>query len=160
MKMIIVLSLTPILLGCGKSDDDLRATIRSEMARASARSFVTNGQVIGPYTPAVKVGGWVFVSGQIGIDPTTAELAGSDIETQTRQALSNLLQILRSSGCDSSAVVQCSVYLRDIRDFQSMNRIYGGYFGEGSYPARTTVEVSNLPKNARIEIAAIAWTSR
>ncbi len=144
-----------MLIGCGKTDDELRKMIQDEMSNAS-RSYVTNAQVIGPYTPAVKVGNLVFISGQVGISQETGELVGNDTESQTKQALMNLLSIAKQAGCDSSDIVQCSVFLRDIKDFPKMNVIYGGFFLEGKYPARATVEVSNLPRNAKVEIAAIA----
>ncbi|MBI4427519.1 MAG: hypothetical protein HY562_00190 [Ignavibacteriales bacterium] len=130
------------------------------MVKASAKSFITNAQVVGPYSPAVKVGNFLFISGQIGISQETAELVGNDIEAQTRQAMINLLSLLTEAGFDSSDVVQCSVFLKDIKDFPKMNLIYGGFFAENRYPARSTVEVSNLPRNASVEIAAIAFKSK
>jgi len=155
LMMVLVLLVT----GCGPSEDEVRAVVQSELARASTRSEITNAEVIGPYSPAVRVGNLLFVSGQIGLDPLTGQLAGTTIETQTQQALQNLESILAEAGFDSSEVVQCSVFLKDINDFQKMNLIYGGYFPEDHYPTRTTVEVSNLPRNAIIEIAAIAYKS-
>jgi 2-iminobutanoate/2-iminopropanoate deaminase len=122
----------------------------------ASRSFITDEQVIGPYSPAVKVGNLLFVSGQIAMKPGTTELAGADIETQARQVLENLKGIVTKAGYDMADVVQCTVYLKDINDFAKMNQIYGSYFIQGRYPTRTTVEVSNLPRNARIEIAAVA----
>jgi len=137
----------------------VKTIVANELANASARSKVTNAEVIGPYSPAVRIGNLLFVSGQIGLDPATGQLAGPEIEAQTQQALRNLGSVLSGTGFDSSHVVQCTVYLKDMNDFQKMNLIYGGYFQEGHYPARTTVEVSNLPRNAIIEIAAIAFKS-
>lgn len=145
-----------LLAGCGRSEDELRSLMRKEIASTFAKSYVTSAQVIGPYSPAVKSGPFLFVSGQIGIDPNTLELVSDGLEAQTRQALMNMSRVLREAGYDSTDVVQCVVYLRDMKDFPKMNLIYGGFFQEGKYPARTTVEVSNLPKNARIEIAATA----
>ena len=160
MKLTIrLMCLALFLLGCGPSEDDVRAIVQSELARASARSEITSAQVIGPYSPAVRVGNLLFVSGQIGLDPQTGQLAGTTIEAQTQRALQNLGSVLASAGFDSSQVVQCSVFLRDMNDFQRMNLVYGGYFQEGHYPSRTTVEVSNLPRNAIIEISAIAYKS-
>ncbi len=157
--LLCALSMIVVLSGCGPSEDDVRAIVQSELAKASARTEVTNAQVIGPYSPAVRVGRLLFVSGQIGLNPETGQLAGPDIEAQTQQALLNLGSVLSGAGFDSSQVVQCSVFLKDINDFQRMNLIYGGYFQDGHYPARTTVEVSNLPRNAIVEIAAIAFKS-
>lgn len=159
MKTIIPFSMLILFIGCGKSDDQLRKMMHEEIARAS-RSYFTEAQVIGPYTPAVRVGNLVFISGQVGMSQETAQLVGDDIESQTKQALVNLLAIAKQAGCDSSDIVQCSVFLKDIKDFPKMNVIYGGFFAEGRYPARATVEVSNLPRNAKVEIAAIAVKSK
>jgi 2-iminobutanoate/2-iminopropanoate deaminase len=152
-------SAAAVFSGCGPSEDDVRAIVQRELANASVRTEVTNAQVIGPYSPAVKVGRLLFISGQIGLDPETGQLSGTDIEGQTQQALRNLGSVLSGAGFDSSQVVQCTVFLKDMNDFQRMNLIYGGYFREEHYPARTTVEVSNLPRNAIVEIAAIAYKS-
>lgn len=157
MKTISLTALLLILAGCGPSDDDVRALIRDELSRASQKSVIQEGTPIGPYSPAVQVGPLLFVSGQIGLDPETQSLAGRDIKAQTVQALRNLNAILVKAGYDSSQVVQCTIYLKDINDFQDMNLTYGGYFPESGYPARTTVEVSNLPRGAVIEIAAVAY---
>ncbi len=123
---------------------------------ATTRTFITDAQVIGPYSPAVRVGNTLYVSGQIAMKPGTTELAADDIEIQTRQVLDNLKGILEKAGYEMTDVVQCTVYLRDINDFTKMNQIYGSYFVQGRYPTRTTVEVSNLPRKARIEITALA----
>ena len=110
-----------VFLGCGKSDDEIRSFIRDELSKAAQRSYITDAQVIGPYSPAVQVGDFLFVSGQIGLKPTTSELAGDDIESQTRQSLDNLMSVLQKAGYDSSHVVQCTVFLKDINDFPKMN---------------------------------------
>ncbi|HEY6953462.1 MAG TPA: Rid family detoxifying hydrolase [Bacteroidota bacterium] len=159
MKYVIAWVLAITLLSC-KSDQDLRTMMREEIAKSSAKTFFPSQDVIGPYTPAVQAGPLLFVSGQIGINPQTGDFAGTDVESQTKQALTNLFTLLGKAGFDSSDVVQCSVFLKDMNDFQHMNLIYGGFFAEGRYPTRTTVEVSNLPKNARIEISAIAYRSK
>jgi 2-iminobutanoate/2-iminopropanoate deaminase len=158
MKSLAMIMLLGIMLGgCGRSDEEVRGIVREELAKGATRDYMTSAQVIGPYSPAVRVGNFLFVSGQIGLDPETGKLAGTTIESQTRQALENLRSVLQKSGYDSTSVIQCNVFLKDINDFQQMNLIYGGYFQEGRYPARTTVEVSNLPRNAIIEVAAIAY---
>ncbi len=159
MKIIITAFFCLVLAGCGPSEDDLRSIVRDELGRAGARSAMTNAQVIGPYSPAVRVGNLLFVSGQVGLDHQTGKLTGNSIEEQTHQALTNLKTILGHAGLDSSHVVQCSVFLKDMNDFQRMNLVYGGHFSEGQYPSRTTVEVSNLPRQAIIEISAIAYKS-
>jgi 2-iminobutanoate/2-iminopropanoate deaminase len=159
MKYFVALFFTVALASC-KSDQDLRTMMRDEISKASSKTFFPSQDVIGPYTPAVKVGSMLFISGQIGVNPQTGEFAGNNVESQTKQALTNLMALLGKAGFDSSDVVQCSVFLKDMNDFQHMNLIYGGYFTEGQYPSRTSVEASNLPKNARVEISAIAYRSK
>ena len=149
--------LSLFLLSCGPTETDIRNIVSDVLAERAGIRHVTKGETIGPYSPAVEVGRFVFLSGQIGMDPATRSMAGDDIASQTRQALKNIGQLLADVGLDSSAVIQCTVYLTDIRNFQQMNVLYGGYFSEGKYPARTTVEVSALPAGALIEIAAIAY---
>ena len=140
MKAIVPLALLAVFLaGC-----------------AVTKSFITDAQVIGPYSPAVKVGNTLYVSGQIAMKPGTTELAAPDIEIQTHQVLDNLKGILAKAGYEMADVVQCTVYLKDIKEFTKMNQIYESYFVQGRFPTRTTVEVSDLPKNARIEVTAIA----
>jgi 2-iminobutanoate/2-iminopropanoate deaminase len=123
---------------------------------AASKTYFTDPNVIGPYTPAVKVGDMLFVSGQIAMKPGTTEFAGDDIESQVRQVLENIKTQLQKAGYEMTDVVQCTVYLRDMNDFAKMNQIYGSYFVQGRAPTRTTVEVSNLPRNAKIEITAVA----
>lgn len=145
-----------ILLGCGPSDADVRRMIGEELATMHRHEAVTGGPTVGPYSPAVKAGRLLFVSGQIGLVPETGAFPGADVESQTRQALMNLQAVLRQAGADSSHVVQCNVFLTDIRDFPKMNVIYGGFFPDDRYPARSTMEVRALPRQAVVEIAAIA----
>ena len=154
---VAVLLAACIGLSCGPRENDVRAIVRDELSRAGKKLIISNAEVIGPYSPAVRVGNFLFISGQIGLVPETGSLAGPTIEDQTKQALKNMHSVLVNAGYDSSHVVQCTVFLKDINDFQRMNLIYGGYFQDGSYPARTTVEVSNLPRNAIVEIASIAY---
>ena len=157
MKKLALVLTVVLASGCGKSDEELRSLVRDELSKAAKHSYITDAKTIGPYSPGVQVGNFLFVSGQIGMDPATSELIGDDIETQTRQSLTNMMSILQQAGYDSSHVVQCSVFLKDINDFAKMNLIYGGFFEEGRYPTRTTVEVSNLPRKAKVEISAIAF---
>jgi 2-iminobutanoate/2-iminopropanoate deaminase len=127
---------------------------------STTRTYYSDAQVIGPYTPAVKIGDFLYVSGQVAFKPGTTELAGDDIEVQTHQVLDNIKSVLANAGYDMPDVVQCTVYLKDMNDFTKMNQIYGTYFVQGRYPTRTTVEVSNLPRKARIEITAVACKSK
>jgi 2-iminobutanoate/2-iminopropanoate deaminase len=143
--------------GCGPSDEDIRRIVREEMAGRLERQVVSSVDVVGPYSPAVRVGNFLFVSGQIGLDQETGRLRSENIEAETRQVLDNLNRILRAAGYDSSHVVTATVYLKDMKNYQTMNLIYGGYFQEGNYPARAAVEVNNLPRGANVEIALVAF---
>jgi 2-iminobutanoate/2-iminopropanoate deaminase len=121
------------------------------------RTIVTDRapHAIGPYAQAVQVGEWIFVSGQIAVDPETGELVRGGIEEQTDRVLQNLRAILEAAGSSLENVVKTTVYLADLNDFSKMNEVYARYF-PGEKPARATVEVSRLPRDARIEMEAIA----
>jgi len=111
---------------------------------------------IGPYSQGIRAsGGFVFTAGQVGLVPATGNLVGPDIASQTTQSLENLKAILEASGAKLSHVVKTTVYLTDLGDFATMNAVYATFFNEAP-PARTTVEVSKLPKDARVEIDAVA----
>ncbi|MCC7416439.1 MAG: reactive intermediate/imine deaminase [Acidobacteria bacterium] len=110
---------------------------------------------IGPYSPALRAGGLLFVSGQIPLDPATGRLAGGDIAAQAHRALDNLGALLAAAGLTFADVVRTTIFLADLADFSAVNAVYGTYFAE-PFPARATVEVSGLPMDARIEIDAIA----
>lgn len=110
---------------------------------------------IGPYSQAIKVNKMVFLSGQIAIDPKTQQFIDGDIETQTKRVLDNLKSVLEASGSSLENVVKTTIYLTDINDFSKVNEIYASYFSSGK-PARSTVCVAALPKNAKVEIDAIA----
>lgn len=112
-------------------------------------------EAIGPYSQAIAAGDTVYCSGQIGIVPGSGELAGSTIEEQTRQVMNNLGAVLEAAGCTFDQVVKCSIFLNDMDDFGTVNRIYGEFFKENP-PARETVAVRTLPKNVRVEISCIA----
>jgi 2-iminobutanoate/2-iminopropanoate deaminase len=110
---------------------------------------------IGPYSQAIAAGEWVFVSGQIGLDPNTGELKGKDLYTQARQTLKNLEAILKAADRRLDQVVSVDVFLADMNDFASFNAIYEKFFGSHK-PARAVVAVKELPKNAVVEIKCIA----
>jgi len=131
--------------------------IRDEMNAPMQRSIVKPVNVIGPYSPAVKIGRFLFVSGQIAVDQQSGLLRTDNIEAETQQVLENLRLILHAAGYDSTNVVNATVYLKNMNDYQKMNQVYGGYFQEGNYPARVTVQVGDLPKQANVEIAVIAY---
>jgi 2-iminobutanoate/2-iminopropanoate deaminase len=110
---------------------------------------------IGPYSQAVRAGSLLFVSGQIPLDPDTNTLVEGDIAVQTHRVFRNLAGILEAAGSSLDRVVRTTVYLADMNDFAAMNEVYGHYFTE-PYPARATVQVARLPKDARVEIDVIA----
>jgi 2-iminobutanoate/2-iminopropanoate deaminase len=110
---------------------------------------------IGPYSQAVKAGGMVFVSGQIPIDPATGAFVSDDVAQQTEQVLKNLRAVLEAAGSGLNEVVKTTVFLADMNDFAAMNEIYARHFTQ-NFPARATVEAARLPKDARVEIEAIA----
>lgn len=114
-------------------------------------------RAIGPYSQAVIWQGLVFVSGQIPLDPLTGEMVEGDIAAQTERVLENLRAILEACGSSLDRVVKTTVYLVDLSDFPQMNEVYARYFPSAP-PARATVEVSRLPRGARVEIEAIAET--
>lgn len=114
-------------------------------------------QAIGPYSQAIRAGDWLFLSGQIPIDPATGELVTGGIEEQTRRVLDNLGAVLEAGGASYRDVVKTTIFLIDLADFSAVNAIYSTYFADPP-PARATVQVAALPKGARIEIEAIART--
>ncbi|QLH54756.1 MAG: RidA family protein [Candidatus Kapaibacterium sp.] len=113
---------------------------------------------IGPYSQAVKVGKFVFVSGQIGINPADGTIP-QDVEQQFHQVMKNIENILKEAGTDLSQVVKVTIYLKDLSDFAKINSLYSQYFVD-KFPARETVEVSGLPRDAKIEISVIAITKK
>lgn len=116
-------------------------------------------RAIGPYSQAIVAGDWVFVSGQLGLDPQTGALVPGGVQAEARQALANVRGILQSAGADLSDVVRTTLYLVDLGDFTVVNEIYGSVF-RPPYPARVTVGVASLPRGGRIEIDAIARRRR
>jgi len=110
---------------------------------------------IGPYSQGVLCGGMLYTAGQIGLDPTSGVLAGADVRSQARQVLRNLKAVLAAVGLEYRDVVKTTVYLLDLSEFGVVNEVYGEVFTE-PYPARCTVQVARLPKDARIEIDLIA----
>lgn len=145
------------LMGCGPTKDEVRRLVHEELSNAMQKTIVAPTKTIGPYSPAVRIGNFLFVSGQIGIDQTTGQLNSESFEAETRRALENVRTILHAAGYDSSDVVNATVFLKNMDDFEKMNRVYERFFPEGSYPARTTVGVSELPRGANMEIAVVAY---
>jgi 2-iminobutanoate/2-iminopropanoate deaminase len=110
---------------------------------------------IGPYSQAIKAGGFVFVSGQISIDPLTGQFVAGSVAEQTEQVLKNLSAVLEAAGSSIDQVVKTTVFLADMKEFNAMNEVYGKFF-TGEPPARATVAAAGLPKDARVEIEAVA----
>jgi 2-iminobutanoate/2-iminopropanoate deaminase len=111
---------------------------------------------IGPYSQAVRSGNFLFCSGQIPLDPKSGQIVSGDIATQTRRVLDNIGAVLKTEGLTFENIVKTTIFLTDLADFQTVNEIYGSYFKQQS-PARSTVQVAALPKEAKVEIEAIAF---
>jgi 2-iminobutanoate/2-iminopropanoate deaminase len=144
MKQILIATIACLLAGCQKPALD-RETISTEKAPAA----------IGPYSQAIKVGGRLYLSGQIGIDPATGQIVDGGVEGQTHQTLKNLGAILESAGFGFDDVVQAQVFLADLNDYATVNAVYKTYFDE-SFPARAAVQVARLPRDARVEIMMVS----
>ncbi len=110
---------------------------------------------IGPYSQAIRCGQFVYTSGQIALDPSTGELVGEDVQAQTHRALQNLQAVLNSAGTSLASVIKTTVFLTRMSDFQAMNAVYASYFSSPA-PARSTVAVAELPRQALVEIECIA----
>jgi 2-iminobutanoate/2-iminopropanoate deaminase len=127
-------------------------------AKPPTREAVTTNDApkpIGPYSPAIKAGGFVFTSAQIAIDPATGKLVSGDIAAQTERVLNNLSAILRAAGTSINYTVKTTVFLKNMSDYEVMNDVYGRFFKKAP-PGRSTVEVGRLPKNALVAIDVIA----
>ena len=110
---------------------------------------------IGPYSQAIRANGLLFISGQVALDPKTGEMTEADIRKQTERVLENVRGIVEAAGSKMNHIVKTTVFLKDMNDFGTMNEVYGGYF-TSTPPARSTVQVSRLPKDAPVEIEVIA----
>ena len=113
-------------------------------------------RAIGPYSQAVRAGNLIFASGQIPIDPATGEFVSGEIAEQTEQVLRNISAVFEAAGASLNEVVKTTVFLADMDDFTAMNEVYARFFGEHR-PARATVQAARLPRDAKVEIEAIAW---
>lgn len=122
------------------------------------KKVITSSQApsaIGPYSQAIQVGNTIYLSGQLPIDPASGSMAAENIKAQTRQSLTNIASILKEAGCSMDNVVSTTVLLQSMNDFAAMNEVYAEFF-HVPYPARAAFEVAKLPKNALVEITAIA----
>ena len=115
-------------------------------------------KAVGPYSPALRAGQLLFLSGQIPLDPATGQMIEGDIAAQTRRVMDNLGALLDAAGLSFGAVVRTTIFLADMNDFTAMNQVYGRFFGENP-PARATVQAARLPRDAKVEIEAIAVLS-
>ncbi|MBZ3877502.1 Ribonuclease UK114 [Sciurus carolinensis] len=127
----------------------MSSLIRKEISTAKAPG------AIGPYSQAVLVDRTIYISGQIGMDPSSGQFVPGGIAAETKQALTNMGEILKAAGCDFTNVVKATVLLADMNDFNTVNAIYKQYF-KSNFPARAAYQVAALPKGARIEIEAVA----
>ena len=112
-------------------------------------------KAIGPYSQAIRAQGLIFTSGQIALDPATAQIVAGDVSAQTDRVLKNLAAVLQASGSSMEKVLRSTVFLKNLGDFAAMNEVYGRYFKQAP-PARSTVEVARLPKDVLVEIDVIA----
>jgi 2-iminobutanoate/2-iminopropanoate deaminase len=110
---------------------------------------------IGPYSQAIIAGDFVFVSGQVAINPANGELAMDTIKSETKQVMENIKSILIEAGIDFNHIVKTSIFLKEMQDFAQVNEVYGSYFSE-QFPARETIQVAGLPKNVNVEISVTA----
>ncbi len=110
---------------------------------------------IGPYSQAIRANGWLFLSGQVALDPASGQLVAGDVRAQTERAMKNLEAVLAAAGSSLAQVVKTTVYLADMNDFSAMNEVYGRFFSHHP-PARATVQAARLPKDAQVEIEVIA----
>jgi 2-iminobutanoate/2-iminopropanoate deaminase len=135
--------------GCSeKRDNDERKVIHTDKAP----------KAIGPYSQAIMCDDFLFISGQLGIDPETNEIP-EDVESQTKLSMNNLKVILEAANMDFNDVVQTHIFLKDINDFAAVNEIYASYFNTTDYPARATMQVAALPKDGKVEIEMVAYKS-
>jgi 2-iminobutanoate/2-iminopropanoate deaminase len=153
-RILILVFICGVLAGVG-----ITALIFSQHQNPVKHVIVaTNApKPIGPYSHAVQYGDFVFVSGQIGLDPVTGNLSES-VEGQTIQVMENVKSILQEAGLDFSDIVQTRIYITNMTDWDTINEIYGRYF-ENQYPARATLQIGGLPKGAKVEIEVIAQKS-
>lgn len=111
---------------------------------------------IGPYSQAVLFDDTLYTSGQIAIDPASGDLITGDIKMETEQVMKNIKEVLREAGMNFTHVLKTTIFIKDMNDFQKINKVYGSFFDEATAPARETVEVARLPKDVNVEISVLA----
>jgi 2-iminobutanoate/2-iminopropanoate deaminase len=157
-SVLVVFGFSLTVAGQTSTQSANRQAAKTQKKPAISRHVVKTDkapQARGPFSQAIVAGDFVFVAGQLGVDPKTGEFVGSGLEEQAEQVLRNLSAVLEAAGSDLGHVVKTTVFLADMNDFNAMNEVYRRYFKEDP-PARSTVQVARLPRNARIEIEAIA----
>ena len=142
-------------VACSVSNNYLRVAKQTIILMKTIINTNNAPAPIGPYSQAVKAGNFLFVSGQVAIDPSTGELVMGDIQTETKQVMENIEAILTEAGVDFSNIVKTSIFLKDMQNFGQVNEVYSTYF-TAQFPARETVQVSGLPKNVNVEITVTA----
>jgi 2-iminobutanoate/2-iminopropanoate deaminase len=163
--MAIAVTAGAALLGCGTTGrigHDAALPGPAPTVAAPLHEVIASDHApaaIGPYSQAIRVGDWLFCSGQIPLDPATGELVTGPIEVQTRRALDNLGAVLEAAGLGFEDVVKVTVFLRDLEDYAAMNAVYAEYFA-GAKPARAAVQVARLPRNVGVEVECIAHGGR
>lgn len=146
----VLLWLSPFLLWQCASRSEINQTMSKQSILTSAAPAP-----IGPYSQAILAGNTLYCSGQIALDPVSGELRNSDILTETRQVMANVEAVLKQAGFGFEHVVKTSIFLKDMKDFQAVNSVYETYF-QAPFPARETVQVAGLPRNANVEISIVA----
>lgn len=137
----------------------ITAIIFTEKPNKLKKIIYTNNapEPIGPYSQAIEAGGFIFISGQIAMDPASGNiLQTTDIKEETEQVMKNMQTIIEAAGCTMQDVVKCTIFLIDMQQFAAVNSVYGEYF-QTNPPARETVQVSALPKSVNVEISAVVW---
>lgn len=159
--IVISLPLLFLMVGGCQNEESVRSVAANEAVRIYSEMMAVEtinvSKSLGPYSAARRVGGFLFISGQVGIDPATGQLNSGGFEAETEQAMENVGNVLTAAGYSFSDVIKSTVYLKDIDDYGTMNAVYGRYFTEGAYPSRVTVGISNLPARARVEISVVAY---
>jgi len=132
--------------------------IKMNLSSTKAITTTAAPSPVGPYNQAVLAGEWLFCSGQIALDPSSGVMVGGgEIESETRQVLSNLISVVKAAGAKSSQVIKTTIYLTNLANFQKVNSLYAEVFGEDISPARACVEVAALPKGGLVEIDCVAF---
>lgn len=137
----------------------LAVVVGAQSAKKRAIETADAPKAIGPYSQAIVANGFVYTSGQIGLEPKTGSLVEGGIVEQTEQALKNIETVLKASGSSTDDVVKTTVFLADMNDFAKMNEVYAKHF-KAPFPARSTVQVARLPRDAKVEIEVVAVTKK